>query len=545
MTVLGYPWAPGRKGGASPDFVMATKTRNWCSPKALGSDTIGIAVVAGSTALGLWLGGRQDHTNMAIGYLFVISLLSMRLGYRTVILAAIASALCFDYFFLPPYGRLNIDNFRDIVTEVSMFGVAILASTLNERLRRQALAARLSERRTESLYALVKKLADAHSIDELSVAGAYQIEAAAAVSARILILSGPEKLERVYSSGGRVTLDAEDIAVGAWAANHLEPAGKGTRNLSWATRCYVPLIAERGCVGILAIRSRENTTEAAVSLSSLVQSMALQVAMAIERTLLADEKHSAEIEAEAERIRNAVLSSVSHDLRTPLTVITSASSTLVEHGERLKAAARAEMARLINEEANRLSELLKSLLDVTRLQAGKLNVSREWESLEEVVASVLRRVEERTGQGAWRLHTALQDDLPLLEIDAILIEQVLVNLVNNALAYAENDLPIEINISVHDENDVLVSVSDHGKGLSTLDLARVFEKFFRVGGNSGSGLGLGLTLARGIVEAHGGKMWATATPGGGLTVQFTLPIASAAPMRMEDEPSEGAWAWGR
>ena len=268
-------------------------------------------------------------------------------------------------------------------------------------------------------------------------------------------------------------------------------------------------------------------------------------AMAIERSLLFEEKHAAEIEAETERIRNAVLSAVSHDLGTPLTVITSASSTLVEHGERLQTAARTEMARLINEEASRLNELLKSLLDVTRLQAGRLSVNREWESLEEVVASVLRRVEERTGQGAWRVRTYLQDDLPLLEIDATLIEQVLVNLINNALAYAGNDLPIEVNISVHDENDILVSVIDHGKGLSSEDLARVFEKFFRVGDNSSSGLGLGLTLARGIVEAHSGKMWATATPGGGLTVQFTLPTASAAPMRMEDEPSEGAWAWGR
>jgi two-component system sensor histidine kinase KdpD len=273
--------------------------------------------------------------------------------------------------------------------------------------------------------------------------------------------------------------------------------------------------------------------------------MARQMAMAIERSLLFEEKHAAEIDAETERVRNTVLSAVSHDLRTPLTVIASASSTLVEHGERLQTAVRAEMASLINEEANRLSELLKSLLDVTRLQAGRLSVNREWESLEELVASVLRRVEERTGQGAWRLRTDMQDNLPLLDIDAVLVEQVLMNLVNNALAYAGNDLPIEINVSVHSENHVLVSVIDHGKGLSTENLARVFEKFFRVGANSRSGLGLGLTLSRGIVEAHGGKMWATATPGGGLTVQFTLPIASGAPMAMEDEPSEGALAWGR
>jgi two-component system sensor histidine kinase KdpD len=307
----------------------------------------------------------------------------------------------------------------------------------------------------------------------------------------------------------------------------------------------LPLLATRGCIGVLAIRARDEATASMVGPSSLFESMARQMAMAIERSLLFEEKHAAEIAAETERIRNAVLSAVSHDLRTPLTVITSASSTLVEHGERLQASARAEMARLISEEASRLSELLKSLLDVTRLQAGRLSVNREWESLEEVVASVLRRVEERTGQGAWRVRTYLQDDLPLLEIDATLIEQVLVNLINNALAYAGNDLPVEVNISVHDENDILVSVIDHGKGLSSEDLTRVFEKFFRVGGNSGSGLGLGLTLARGIVEAHGGKMWATATPGGGLTVQFTLPIASGAPMAIEDEPSEGTWAWGR
>jgi two-component system sensor histidine kinase KdpD len=524
---------------------VAIKTQKRWSPEALARDTIGIAAVGATTALGLWLGGRQDHTNAAIGYLFVISLLSMRLGYRTAIVAAIASALCFDYFFLPPYGRLNIDNWRDIVTEVSMFGVAILASTLNERLRQQALAARLSERRTESLYVLVEKLADAHSLDQLSIAGAHQIESAAAVSARILIMNDAEELERVYSSSGRVSPNAEDLEVGVWAAKHLEPAGHGTRNLSLATQCYVPLIATRGCIGVLAIRSDDNTTHEAVWPSSLVQSMVLQLAMAIERTLLSDEKHAAEMQAEAERIRNAVLSSVSHDLRTPLTVIASASGTLVEHGERLQVAARAEMSRLINEEAKHLSELLKSLLDVTRLQEGRLSVSCDWESLEEIVASLLRRVDERTGLGGWRVRTRLEDDLPLLQIDATLIEQVLMNLINNALAYAGGDLPVEIAARVHDENNIVVSVVDHGRGLRSDELVRIFDKFYRAGGCSGPGLGLGLTLARGIVEAHGGKIWATLTPGGGLTIEFTLPITYAAPIAMEEELSAGARAWGR
>jgi len=518
--------------------------RTWRSRGALLRDFLGLATAGVATALGLWLGGRGDLTNTAVGYLFVIALVSMRLGFRPAILAGIASALCFDYFFLPPYGSFNIDNGRDLVTEVSMFGVAIFVSTLNERLRRQARSARLSERRTESLYTLVRDLADAHSLDELSIAGLRQIESVAMVSARILVRNGGDHFKCALSSGGRVSLETEDVAAAQWAAQHLEPAGQGTRNLSTANTCYVPLIGERGCIGVLAIRSRDCTSTAVVWPSSLIQAMARQLAMAIERFWLSDEKHIAEIEAETERIRNAVLSSVSHDLRTPLTVITSASSTLVEHGDRLQVAARTEMARLINEEAKHLSELLKSLLDVTRLQAGKLSVNRDWESLEEVVASVLRRVDERKGLGEWRLRTDLQDDLPLLEIDATLIEQVLLNLISNALTYSGTDLPIEINISSHDESDVLVSVTDHGKGLRTEDLTRIFDKFYRSGNTPGSGLGLGLTLARGIVEAHGGKIWASPTPGGGLTVQFTLPV-SATPMVMEEETSEGARAWSR
>jgi two-component system sensor histidine kinase KdpD len=515
--------------------------RSWWARGALARDLGGIVVAGAATALGLWLGGRKDLTNTAIGYLYVIALVSMRFGYRAAILAAITSALCFDFFFLAPYGSLNIYHGRDLLTEVSMFGVAILASTLNERLRKQARAALHSERQTESLYALAKALADARSMAELGIAGLRQIESVATVSAHLWIRNAGGV--DVFSSGGRVAPAVEEIDAANWAMSHLEASGRGTRNRSSSDACYFPLMAARGCIGVLAIRAYEKDTPSVVGPSSLIESMARQMAMAIERSLLFEEKHAAEIEAETERVRNAVLSAVSHDLRTPLTVITSASSTLVEHGERLQTAARAEMARLINEEANRLGALLKSLLDVTRLQAGRLSVNRDWESLEEVVASVLRRVEEATGRGTWRVRTDLQDDLPLLEIDATLIEQVLVNLITNALTYAGNDLPIEINISVQNENDVLVSVIDHGKGLSTENLTRVFEKFFRVGGNSGTGLGLGLTLARGIVEAHGGQMWATATPGGGLTVQFTLPTAGAAPMRMEDKPSEGAWSW--
>ena len=171
-------------------------------------------------------------------------------------------------------------------------------------------------------------------------------------------------------------------------------------------------------------------------------------------------------------------------------------------------------------------------------------MNRDWESLEEVVGSVLRRVDERRDLGRWQLRTNLPSDLPLVQIDAILIEQVLTNLVDNALTYAGNDFPIELAIALRGDREVLVSVIDHGGGLRKEELPHIFDKFYRSGGTRSAGLGLGLTLARGIVEAHGGKMWATPSNGGGLTVQFTLPVTSEAPAMVEAEMSEGARAWG-
>jgi len=529
--------------------ISRTKTvrdgKMWRMSQALKRDLPGVAAVAAVTVLGLWLGGRADLTNVPIAFLFVIAVVSMRFGYQAAILAAIASALCFDYFFLPPYGSLQITHSRDLLTDIAMLAVAVLVSTLNERLRREARSARLSERQAESLYSLVRELADAHSLDSLNIAGMRQIESAVAeVSARVLIRNGAEGFKCAFSSGGRVALETEDLEVANWAAVHLEPAGQGTRNLPLASACYVPLVAARGCVGVLALRSRVSDSMVVVRPSSLIQSMAQQLAMAIERALLSQEKHVAEIEAETERIRNAVLSSVSHDLRTPLTVITSASSTLVERGDRLQGTARAEMARLIHDEAERLSELLKSLLDLTRLQSGALSVNRDWESLEEVVASALRRVDERTGPGTRQLRAHVPNDLPLLQLDAILIEQVLMNLIDNALTYSRTDFPVEISIAARGDRDVLVSVIDRGRGIPSDDLRRIFDKFYRSDNTAGQGLGLGLTLARGIVEAHGGKIWATETPGGGLTVQFTLPITGTAPGLLEPEPSEkGTQPW--
>jgi two-component system, OmpR family, sensor histidine kinase KdpD len=491
---------------------------------ALLAGLLGVAAAAALTPVAFFVLGREDTANVAILYLFLIAAVSIHLGYRPSIVAAITSALCFDYYFLVPYHSFAIMHGRQLLTCSGMFGTAVFIGALNERLRKQTRAARQSERRAEYHYALVRTLADAESLDMLCTSAARQIELVGNTEVSILLRRGEEGFHRAFRAGGASSLQIEDLGAAGWAAAHLEVTGLGSRQFPSATATYLPLIASRGCVGVMAVRPRDG---AATRPSSLTASMARQVAIALERVLLADEKHAAQLDAETERIRSAVLSSVSHDLRAPLAVIASASSTLIEHGDRLPGGGRAEMARIINDEARRLNELLKSLLDVTRLQSGGLHVNRDWESLEEVVGSVLNRIDERV-RGR-HLLTNVPSDLPLIHIDAILIEQVLLNLVDNAFKHSLLDQPIEIEIGTRGAEAAIISVIDHGTGIDPSELTRIFDKFYRSAASLGGGLGLGLTIARGIVEAHGGRIWAAQTAGGGLTIQFTLPLNAGAP----------------
>ena len=485
-------------------------------------DLLAVVGVAALTPVLLFLFGREDVANVAVAYLFGIALVSLRLGYRPSIAAAIASAAGFDYFFLFPYHSLAISHVRQLVTFGGMLGTALFMSSLNERLRRQARAARHSERRTEQNYALVKALAEADSLEALCTGAAQQLELVSNATSTILLRGSDDKFRSAYRAGGAAAPDAEDLQIAEWVAAHLEEAGLWTRNLPQTTATYLPLGAARGCVGVVVLRPRG----AASTRSPLTLSMTHQIAIAIERMLLAEEKRTALLEAETERIRSAVLSSVSQDLRAPMAVIASASSTLLEHGHRLPVSGREEMARIIHEEARRLNELLKSLLDITRLQSGSLHVNRDWESIEEVVGSVLRRVEARAG--GRHLLTSVPSELPLLHVDAILVQQVLLNLLDNAIKHSGSDDPIELEVAVRGVDSVVVSVIDHGTGIDPSELTRIFDKFYRGAPSADGGLGLGLTIAKGIVNAHGGRIWANPTVGGGLTIQFTLPINAAA-----------------
>ena len=264
---------------------------------------VSLAVVAAVTGFGLKVLGREDVTNIVLIYLFAIAATSLRLGPRAALAAAIASALCLDYYFLVPYGTFALASAREIVTFMGLFATAVFLSSLQERLRKQARAARQSERRTEALYALARELVDATSVETLCTRAAAHVEAAA--NATIVILLRDEKgFSRAFRARGAAPLNVEDLAVATWAATHLEPAGAGTRNHPTATTSYVPLVSSRGCVGVMSLRARGDEAPAVSSAtrpSSLILSMARQLALALERALLTEEKQHALIDAETEQ----------------------------------------------------------------------------------------------------------------------------------------------------------------------------------------------------------------------------------------------------
>jgi len=255
-----------------------------------------------------------------------------------------------------------------------------------------------------------------------------------------------------------------------------------------------------------------------------------QIASAVDRMRLAEDAQSARMQAETERLRNSLLSSVSHDLRTPLASITGATSTLFEKGLALDAQTHDELAQLAYEEAQRLNRLVANLLDMTRLESGGLKLEREWQTLEEVVGTSLRRLGKRRSNHPFHAH--LPPDLPLIPMDSLLIEQVLVNLIENAIKYTPAGTPIELSASMG-EHEVIVEIADTGPGIPVGSERKIFDKFFRAAPSQALGVGLGLTICKGIIEAHGGRI--EVENRGGAVFRFTLPLEGEPKVVIDDE----------
>jgi two-component system sensor histidine kinase KdpD len=451
-----------------------------------------------------------------------VVVVAARYGRGPSVLSSFLSVLLFDFCFVPPQFSFAVSDSQYLVTFAVMLLVALLISSMTANTHHQAMIAGLRERRIASLYAMSRELAATRGESNLVRIAIKHVAEVFEAQAVVLL---PDKTGRIVYPRGEGTAQSchgSDLSVAQWVYDHGQMAGQGTDTLPGGEVVYLPLKASSGMIGVLALLPLNPSRIALPEQQRLLETFTSQIALALERVSLAAEAHNAQIKMETEQLRNSLLSAISHDLRTPLAAIVGASSSLVQDRDRLTNDARQELGQTIYDEAIRMASLANNLLDMARLEAGTVVLHLQWQPLEEVVGGTLASMTSRMSYHPVAIK--LPHDLPLVEIDSMLIERVFANLLENAVKYTPAGTTIEIS-AVSGQGELIVTVSDQGGGIPAGEEKRIFEKFHRVSseGNQG-GAGLGLTICRSIVEAHGGRIWADNLPSGGAAFHFTLPL---------------------
>jgi two-component system, OmpR family, sensor histidine kinase KdpD len=472
--------------------------------------------------------------NLVMMYLIAVVVVAIRYGRGPSVLASVLSVAAFDFFFVPPYYSFAVSDFQYLLTFGVMLVVALVISNLTVRIRQQAEMARYRERRTGVLYVMSRDLATHRGAGLLANLAAKHLREVFDSQVAIFLADADKRLQLQRGEALYFEFDPKEAGVAQWVFEHNERAGLGTDTLPGASALYLPLVGSAGPIGVVAVRPTEFSRMLEPDQLHLLESLVNQVALAIERTRLSEETQLAHVRVETERMRNAILSSVSHDLRTPLATITGAASSLLDEQGHIDPAARLELSRSIYREADRLDRLLKNLLDMMRIEAGAVQLNKEWHPVDEVVGAGLARLEGRLRDHT--INTAFPPDLPLVLADGVLLEQVVINLVENAVKYAPPGSTIDLSASASDR-EVIVEVADRGPGIPPGEEARIFDKFYRGKFAREGGVGLGLTICRGIVEAHGGRILAENRRGGGTVFRFTIPLLERQPS-VEAEQAE-------
>lgn len=471
--------------------------------------------------------------NLIMMYLIAVIAIAIRFGRGPSALASILSVAAFDFFFVPPYFTFAVSDAQYVLTFGVMLVVALVISNLAVRIRQQAELARYREHRTGVLYSMSRDLAIHRGTGMLAQLAAKHLRDVFDAQVAIFLADADKRVQLQRGELLVFELEPKEAGVAQWVYDHNERAGLGTDTLPGASALYLPLVCSTGPIGVIALRPKDAAPLLDPEQLHLLESLVNQIALAIERTRLAEEAQKAHVRVETERMRNAILSSVSHDLRTPLATITGAASSLLDQQGRIDPATRLEMARSIYREADRLDRLLKNLLDMMRIEAGAVQLNKEWHPLDEVVGAALARLEGRLRDHT--VNTVFPADLPLVLVDGVLLEQVVINLVENAVKYAPAGSAIDLSASASNR-DVIVEVADRGPGIPLGEETRIFDKFYRAKPAREGGVGLGLTICRGIVEAHGGRIWAENRSGGGALFRFSIPLPDQQPSLETEQP---------
>jgi two-component system sensor histidine kinase KdpD len=496
---------------------------------------LGSAVlVAAALGVGLLLKQFIDVQSISLVFLTEVLCSAIVWGLWPSLFAAIASMLAYNFFFLPPLYTFTVADPENVLALFFFLIVAIIVSNLTARTRTQVVTARLRAKTTAELYAFSRKVAGIGDLDDLLWATAYQISSMLKVRT-VLLMPAKEGDGLDVASGypPEDQLDSADMAAARWTWEHNRPAGRGADTLPGGKRLFLPLRTESGPVGVLGIDRDMPGPLLTPDERRLLDALCDQGAVAIERIALAKGLDEARVLAETERLRAALLTSISHDLRTPLASILGTVSSLRSFPERYGAAEREELLTTLQDEAERLNRFVANLLDMTRIESGALELKLEVIDVTEIVGSALQRAGNVLA--GHRIEVAIEPELPMLRLDAVLFEQVLFNLLDNAAKYSPAGSRIDIR-ATRDGELVEIEVVDEGPGIPPSDFERIFDKFYRVHAQDRrrAGTGLGLAICRGFVEALGG--WIVARnrrdrSGAALTIR--MPVVPEIPAPRE------------
>jgi two-component system, OmpR family, sensor histidine kinase KdpD len=524
-------------GGASVHVIARSTDRSGSTPSGaeikearpkrdgFQAYAVSLSYVATATLVAALLRQALGVSNLAQVFLIAVLASAVTYGLLASLFACFVSVLSYNFFFLPPLYTFTIADPENVVALFFFTVVALIASNLAARVRAQAVAARERARITEELYLFSRKLAGIATLDDLLWASAHQI--ALMLKVRVVVLL-PEEGGLVVKAGfpPEDMLDEADLAAARWCYEKNQATGRGADTLPGAKRRFMPLRTGRGAVGVVGIDSDEPGLLLTPEESRLLDALSDQAALAIDRVNLAQDIDRARLAAETDRLRAALLTSISHDLRTPLASILGSASSLVTHGQEFDATVRANLMRTILEEAERLNRFIGNLLDMTRLESGPLQPQSGPADLSDIIGATLQRADKILQNHSVEID--LETGLPLLNFDMVLMEQVLFNLFDNAAKYAPQGSRITVTAR-HESGSIVIRVVDEGDGIPEADLERIFDKFYRVhrSDRQRAGTGLGLAICRGFVESMGGSIKASNRidrSGAVFTIKLPVPV---------------------
>jgi two-component system, OmpR family, sensor histidine kinase KdpD len=465
--------------------------------------------------------------NVDLVFLTAVVSVAVRFGLWPSLLASVAASLCYNFFFLPPIYTLTITDPTNIAAFFFFMLIAILVSNVAARVRTQADTAIGRIRTTEQLYAFSRKLAGTATLDDVLWATAYQT--ALMLQVRVMLLLPEDDILTVKTGyPPEDELDKADLAAANWAWSNDRPAGRGSDTLPGAKRLFLPMRTGRGSIGVIGIDNDRSGPLLTPDQRRLLDALVDQGALAIERVLLVEDMDRVKRTVESERLRSALLTSISHDLKTPLASVLGAASTMRDLAGSLSDQQKHDLLATVIDESERLNRFIANLLDMTKLESGAIVPNTALHDISEIVGSALRRAGKILA--GHRISLELEAELPMLQLDAVLFEQVLFNLLDNAAKYSPNETTISIR-SWRERNQVALQVADEGDGIPPSELESVFDKFYRAqkGDHVRPGTGLGLAISRGFVEAMHGRIFAanrTERSGAVLTIQLPIPAAA-------------------